>query len=264
MGPEGRKQEEAGAWLPQPGQGAESRDTDRLCRTGLDTAGGCETRAIPWRRDLSLAALRSPGCATPAGRGVRQLSTEPCTVSCGELGLFCWNASNPAAGQLSSRHAGGHSLLSEHSQDAACQELLPSRSAGKLPTLCPGWMEHHGERKGDELPPAFAGRRGPQEGSQAAGLQAETLSSHSPQAARPQGQSVPASNILLHPSAHGYLSSPAATGHCCEGPHPGTSRVPATPLHQPHGSHPQAREIHMSGALQQHKGSSLLAVGIRS
>lgn len=41
-------------------------------------------------------------------------------------------------------------------------------------------------------------------------------------------------------------------------------RVPATPLHQPHSSHPQAREIHMSGALQQHKGSSLLAVGIRS
>lgn len=121
------------------------------------------------------------------------------------------------------RHAGGHSPLSEHGRDTQCQELLPSRKAGKRPTLCTGWMEHHGEGKGAELPSAFSGRRGPQEGSQAAGLQAETLSTRSPQAGRPQGQSLPASDILLHPAAHGHLSSPAPTGHCCEGPHPGDS-----------------------------------------
>lgn len=61
VGLEGRKQEEAGAWLPQPEQGAENADTDQVCGTGPDTADGCETRAIPWRRDLSPAVLRSPG-----------------------------------------------------------------------------------------------------------------------------------------------------------------------------------------------------------
>lgn len=67
MGLEGRKQEEAGgAWFPQPGQGAENEDTDRVCRTGLDIADGCETRAIPWGRDLSPAALRSPGRCHPS------------------------------------------------------------------------------------------------------------------------------------------------------------------------------------------------------
>lgn len=68
-------------------------------------------------------------------------------------------------GSCPPRHARGHSPLSEHGQDTACQELLPSRQARKLPTPCSGWMEHHGEGMGDELPSAFSGRRAAKQGS---------------------------------------------------------------------------------------------------
>lgn len=222
MGLEGRKQERGSS--PQQGQGAENGDTDRVCRTGLDTAGGCETRAIPWGRDLSLAVLRSPGRCHPSktkSEAAEHGAVQGQLWRAGIVLLECQQSCGGAA--VPPRHAGGHSPLSEHSQDTVCQELVPSRRVGKLPTLCTAWMEHHGERKGDEVPSAFAGRRGPQEGSQGAGLQAEALSTRSPQAGWPQGRSLPASNILLHPTAHGHLSSPAATGHCCEGPHPGDS-----------------------------------------
>lgn len=59
----------------------------------------------------------------------------------------------------------------------------------------------------------------------------------------------------------------------CPSPHPGDSskaRVPDTPPHQVRASptvrtlSPRAQEIHMLGALQQHKGSSLFSVGICS
>lgn len=177
--------------------------------------------------DLSLAAQRSPDrCHPSRAQSSAGSAVESRDCSVGMPAIL-------RRGSCPPRHVGGHSPLSEHSQGTACQELIPSRRDGKLPTLCTDWMEHYGERKGDELPSAFAGRRGPQEGSQAAGLQAETLG-------RPQGWSLPASNILLHPTAHGHLSSPGGTGHCCEGPHPGDSskQGPATPLHQPHDATP--------------------------
>lgn len=127
-------------------------------------------------------------------------------------------------------------------------------------------MKHHGEGMGDELPSAFSGRRGLQEGSQATRLQAETLSTHSPKwDGHRAGAFLPATSHCI-PLPTNISAALLPLGTAARVPTLGTaaSRVPATPLHQTHSSHPQAQEIHMSGALQQHKGGSLLAVGIRS
>lgn len=258
MGLEGRKQQRGSS--PQPGQGAENGDTDRVCRTGLDTADGCETRAIPWGRDLSLAALRSPGRCHPSR--AKSEAAENGAVHGGAVHGRLWRAGivllecqqSCAGAAVPPRHAEGHSPLSEHSQDTACQELLPPRRAGK--TLCTAWMEARiGEREMSLLR-HLQGGEGHRRAAKALGSRQRLCPPAAPKRDGHRAGAFPASNILLHPLPTDTSAALLPRGIA--------ARVPATPLHQLHGSHPQAQEIHMSRALQQHKGSSLLAVGIRS
>lgn len=220
-------------------------------------------RRSPWGRDLSLAALRSPGRCHPSR--VKSEAAEHGSVQ-GRL----WRA---AIVQLECQQSCGRAAVLPGTPGAT--RLSPSTARTSFPPGKPGSCRSSAPAgwstmtRGREMsfPRHFQGGQGRRRAAKPLGSrQRLRRPTRSPQAGQPQGRSLPASNILLDPTAHGHLSSPAPMGHCCEGPHPGDSskQGPATPLHQPHGSHPQAQEIHMSGALQQHKGGSLLAVGIRS
>lgn len=172
----------------------------------------------------------------------------------------------------------------EHGPDTAQRSPFPPGWArarppgrpGELPTLrqpegAAGTATSGRER---ELPSALSSKHPSQrEGSQATRLQADTIIPQSPSGTATR----PALSRQQHPTAPttlGHPNSPAPTRYRHMGhPRPGDSRqagVPATPPHQAgtsptvHTTSPRAQEIHMLGALQLHKGGSLLSVGMCS
>lgn len=266
MGLEGRKQE-CGS-VPQPGQGAENGDSDRVSRTGLDTADGCETWAIPWGRDLSLAALRSPGRCHPgrvkseaAEHGAAQgrlwragIVLLECQQSCGGAAVLL--PGTPGATRPSPSTAGTHNARSS---------FPPGKPGNGRPSALAGWSTMARERE-LSFPRHFQGGEDRRRAAKPLGSRQRLCPPAAPKRDGHRARAfLPAISCCI-PLPTDTSAALLPRGTAARVPTLGTaaSRVPVTPLHHPHGSHPQAQEIHMSGALQQHKGSSLLAVGIRS
>lgn len=261
-----RRKQECGSF-PQPGQGAENGDTDRVCRTGLDTAAGCETRAIPWGRDLSPAALRSPGRCQPsrakseaAEHGAVQgrlwraaIVLLECQQSCGGAAVLPGTpgATRPSPSTARTQHARSSFPPGE---PGSCRPSAPagwSTTARGREMSLPRHFQGGEDRRRAAKPPGSGQRLCPPTAPKRDGHGA--------------GAFLPATSCCI-PLPTDTSAALLPWGTAAKVPALGTaaSRVPATPLRQPHSSHPQAQEIHMSGALQQHKGGSLLAVGIRS
>lgn len=217
-----RRKQECGSF-PQPGQGAENGDTDRVCRTGLDTAAGCETRAIPWGRDLSPAALRSPGRCQPsrakseaAEHGAVQgrlwraaIVLLECQQSCGGAAVLPGTpgATRPSPSTARTQHARSSFPPGE---PGSCRPSAPagwSTMARGREMSFPRHFQGGEDRRRAAKPPGSGQRLCPPTAPKRDGHGA--------------GAFLPATSCCIHPTAHGHLSSPAPMGHRCEGPRPG-------------------------------------------
>lgn len=130
--------------------------------------------------------------------------------------------------------------------------VRPPGRPGELPTFHTGQgnSQHHGEWKGDRASLSALGeeRTSVPPSRKAAKPPGSRLipSTRNPRVGRPRGQSLPGSNIPLHPADLGRPNSPTPAGYHCMGPPTqGTAarRCPCHPSapsrHQPHSSHPQ-------------------------